>query len=191
MRSIETIRNEHRNLGAVLYSLDQLVAEIEAGKHPDFTVFHGLLTYIDRFLDRFHHPKENEFLFPRVLARDPQAEALVRELGQQHTEGEILFTATLKALSAFEFIGNTEFPAFRDAVGRYTEFERQHARLEEAELLPRAKAVLESDDWAAIDAAFDENQDPMFGTWNNEFSALFEQLVNSLPAPLGLGEVWK
>ena len=191
MRSIEIIRNEHRNLGAVLYSLDQLVIEIENGKQPDFSVFHGLLTYIDRFLDRFHHPKENEFLFPRVLARDPTAEALVRELGQQHTEGEILFAALLKALSAYQFIGDPEFPAFRDAVARYTEFERQHARLEESELLPRAKAVLETSDWKEIDTAFGENQDPMFGTWETEFSALFEQLVNALPAPLGLGEVWK
>ena len=143
------------------------------------------------FLDRFHHPKENEFLFPRVLARDPKAEALVRELGQQHTEGEILFTALLKALSAYEFIGDAEYPAFRDAVGRYTEFEREHAKLEEAELLPRAEAVLESADWKEIDTAFGDNQDPMFGTWENEFSALLDRLVNSLPAPLGLGEVWK
>ena len=192
MRSLAIIRNEHKNLGAVLYSLDRLVEEIEQGRQPDFAVFHGLLTYIDRFLDRYHHPKENEYLFPRLLARAPDCEALIRELGQQHTEGEILFVEMQKALSAFEFVGAAEFDRFRDAVRRYTEFERQHAKLEESEVLPRAEAELEADDWAVIDAAFGENEDPMFSTqWNNEFSALFERLVNSLPAPLGLGDVWK
>ncbi len=192
MRAIQIIKSEHLNLGAVLYSLEKLLEEIDRGKQPEFAVFHGLLTYIDRFLDRYHHPKENEYLFPAVLERAPETESLIRQLGQQHTEGEILFVAMLKALSAWEFSGEAEYPAFRQAVLHYTEFEREHARLEEREILPRAEAVLLAEDWQAIDAAFGENEDPMFGgKWKTEFSSLFEKLVNTLPAPYGLGEVWK
>lgn len=192
MRAIQIIKSEHQNLGATLYSLEKLLEEIDQWKQPDFKVFHGLLTYIDRFLDRFHHPKENEYLFPRLLARAPDCESLIRTLEQQHTEGEILFNAMLKALSAYEFLGDTEYHAFREAVHRYTEFEREHAILEEREILPRAEAALEAEDWAVIDAAFGENEDPMFGTeWKNEFSELFDKLVNTLPAPYGLGKVWK
>lgn len=192
MRALTIIKSEHQNLGAVLYSMEHLVAAIEDGKHPEFGVFHGLFTYIDRFLDRYHHPKENLYLFPRVLARAPDSEALIRELGRQHSEGEELFVEMLKALSAWEFSGAAEFPHFRDTLLNYTAFERKHAKLEESELLPRAREVLEASDWEAIDAAFGENADPMFGkNWNNEFSALFAKLVNDLPAPLGLGEVWK
>ena len=74
----------------------------------------------------------------------------------------------------------------------YTEFEREHARLEEREILPRAEAALQPEDWQVIDAAFGEHEDPMFGgQWQTEFSRLFEKLVNTLPAPYGLGEVWK
>lgn len=192
MNAIAIIKSEHQNLGAVLYSMEKLVEEIEAGKQADFTVFHGLFTYIDRFLDRYHHPKENIYLFPRLLARAPDTESLVRELGQQHTEGEILFVAMLKALSAYEFCGANEFPVFRDAVFEYTSFERAHALKEEREVLPRASEVLNASDWEEIDAAFGENEDPMFGDqWTNEFSKLFKDLVNSLPAPLGLGDAWK
>lgn len=192
MRAIRIIKSEHLNLGAVLYSLEKLLEEIDRGKQPEFAVFHGLLTYIDRFLDRYHHPKENEYLFPAVLKRAPETEALIRQLGQQHTEGEILFVAMLKALSAWEFSGDPEYLAFRKAVLHYTEFEREHARLEEREILPRAEAALQPEDWQVIDAAFGENEDPMFGDkWKTEFSSLFEKLVNTLPAPYGLGEVWK
>lgn len=192
MRAIQIIKSEHQNLGATLYSLEKLLDEIDDWKQPDFKVFHGLLTYIDRFLDRYHHPKENEFLFPRLLARAPDCESLIRKLEQQHTEGEILFNAMLKALSAYEFLGDAEYHNFREAVRRYTEFEREHALLEEREVLPRAEEALEDEDWAEIDAAFGENEDPMFGTeWKNEFSELFDKLVNTLPAPYGLGKVWK
>ena len=71
MRAISIIKSEHKNLGAVLYSLDKLIEEIDDGKQPDFSIFHGLFTYIDRFLDRYHHPKENHYLFPKLLARAP------------------------------------------------------------------------------------------------------------------------
>jgi hemerythrin-like domain-containing protein len=192
MRAIAIIKSEHKNLGAVLYSLEKLIEEIDKGKHPDFTIFHGLLTYLDRFLDRYHHPKENLYLFPKLLERAPDTEALVRELGQQHTEGELLFIEMLKALSAYEFSGAAEFPHFRETVLKYTEFERNHAMKEEKEILPRAKKALLATDWEEIDAAFGENRDPMFGQdWNDEFSGLFDSIVNRLPAPLGLGDDWK
>ena len=192
MRAITIIKSEHKNLGAVLYSLEKLIEEIDNGKHPDFGIFHGLFTYIDRFLDRFHHPKENHYLFPKLLARAPESESIIRELGQQHTEGEILFVEMLKALSAYEFSGGAEFPHFRDTVLKYTEFERRHAQLEEKEILPRAQEALEAADWEEIDAAFEQNEDPIFGKkWDNEFSDLLDRLINRLPAPLGLGDIWK
>jgi hemerythrin-like domain-containing protein len=192
MRALTIIKSEHQNLAAVLFSLEHLIGEIDHDKHPDFSVFHGLFTYIDRFLDRYHHPKENRYLFPRVLARAPESKGLIQELGRQHSEGEKLFVETLKALSAYEFSGAGEFPGFRDSLLKYTAFERAHAQLEDSELLPLARKVLEASDWEAIDAAFGENQDPMFGDrWDSEFSVLFASLVNSLPTPLGLGDAWK
>jgi branched-chain amino acid transport system ATP-binding protein len=192
MQAIVIIKSEHKNLAAVLYSLDKLVIEIDNGKQPDFTVFHGLLTYIDRFLDRYHHPKENDYLFPRLIERAPDSTDLIKELGRQHQQGNELFVEMLKALSAYEFCGEREFPGFRDAVQNYTRFERDHVLIEERDLLPRAQQALEPSDWQEIDAAFGENEDPMFGQkWDNEFSGLLNKLINTLPAPLGLGDVWK
>ena len=74
----------------------------------------------------------------------------------------------------------------------YTQFQRDHADLEEKEILPLAKSALEASDWERIDAAFGENRDPMFTPeWNTEFSNLFDRLITTLPAPVGLGESWK
>ncbi|MFT5657974.1 MAG: branched-chain amino acid transport system ATP-binding protein [Gammaproteobacteria bacterium] len=192
MKTIKIIKSEHRNLASVLYSIEKLIEEIDRDSQPNFAVFHGLFTYIDRFLDRYHHPKENDYLFPRILARAPEAEALIKELGQQHKEGEKLLAEMLKALSAYEFSGETEYPTFREVVLKYTDFERKHAIKEEQELLPIALEALDASDWQEIDQAFGENEDPMFGEqWSGEFSTIFNKLVNELPAPLGLGEKWK
>ena len=192
MQTIKIIKSEHKNLGAVLYSLEKLIEEIDSGKQPDFAIFHGLFTYIDRFLDRFHHPKENDYLFPKVLERAPQSKELIAELGRQHGEGEILFIEVLKALSAYEFSGDSEYAHFRKLVLEYAQFERDHAFKEEREVLPLAKEVLRAEDWQAIDNAFEENEDPMFGNkWSSEFSSMFKKLVSELPAPIGLGSAWQ
>jgi branched-chain amino acid transport system ATP-binding protein len=192
MQSIAIIKNEHRNLGAVLYSLDRLVEQIEEGKQPKFEVFHGLLTYIDRFLDRFHHPKENDYLFPALRRRVPASAAVLDELEQQHRDGERMFNDVLKALSAYEFAGDKEFAAFRDAVYRYTKFEKEHALKEEREVIPLAEEKLEQEDWEVIDAAFSGNRDPMFGKVPSRlFNKLHRDIVAAVPAPFGLGAQWK
>ena len=150
------------------------------------------LINLDRFLDRYHHPKENNFLFPAILRRVPESKPVLQEIGQQHKEGEDLFVDMLKALSAYEFAGDSEYPAFRDAVHRYTRFEREHAQREERDVLPLAEAHLQADDWKAIDAAFNDNRDPMFGRERSElFEKLHRDVVALVPAPVGLGAPWK
>lgn len=192
MKSLAVIRNEHRSLGAALFCLKKLVEQVENGKHPDFKVFHGLLLYIDRFLDRYHHPKENEYLFPAVLKRNPDLAPTIEELGRQHQQGEKLFVKVLKSLSAFECTGQTEFQNFKQTVEEYASFEYEHAHKEEKEILPVAEKTLSEQDWSEIDAAFLDHQDPMFGDKPTaEFSELYRQIVSIVPAPLGLGEAWK
>jgi len=192
MKSLAVIRNEHRSLGAALFCLKKLVEQVENGKHPDFKVFHGLLLYIDRFLDRYHHPKENEYLFPAVLKRNPDLAPTIEELGRQHHQGEKLFIEVLKSLSAFECNGQTEFQNFKQTVEEYASFEYEHAHKEEKEILPVAEKTLSEQDWSKIDAAFLDHQDPMFGDKPTaEFSELYRQIVSIVPAPLGLGEAWK
>ena len=99
MKTVKIIKSEHRNLAAILYTMEKLIEEIDNGKHPDFAIFHGLFTYIDRFLDRYHHPKESSHLFPRVMQKSPESKELIVKLGQQHAEGERMFIDMLKALS--------------------------------------------------------------------------------------------
>jgi hemerythrin-like domain-containing protein len=67
--------------------------------------------------------------------------------------------------------------AFLEAVAAYAEFHWQHMRREEQELLPLAERHLGVADWAAIDAAFEENPD---------FDKLFSRIVRLAPAPVGV-----
>ncbi len=193
MQTLTIIKNEHRNLSVLLHCLDRLVDEIDKhGKQPDFRAFHAIMYYIDAFLDTYHHPKENEHLFPALRRRSPDSEQVLNELEQDHVEGERLAVQMLKALSVYEFQGQSAFDAFRDTVRQYLQFEREHAMREEREVLPRAEATLLESDWKEIDAKFSNHEDPLFGDKpRKEFGALLEIIANIAPPPYGVGAEWK
>lgn len=192
MKSLTIIKNEHRNLGAVLFSMEKLVEEIEDGKQPQFKVFHGLLTYMDRFLNEYHHPKEDRYLFPALRIRSPEITTVLDERAQEHHDGEHWLAQVLKALSAYEALGDSELPGFSATLRRYIEFERNHAINEEKFILPLARDKLQPEDWERIDAAFADNEDPLFGDARRVgFEELYSILAAMVPAPHGLGPEWR
>ena len=54
--------------------------------------------------------------------------------------------------------------------------------------MPLAQKYLTADDWAAIDAAFLDHEDPLLGTdARKEFTGLFRRIVSLAPPPIGVG----
>lgn len=145
MKAISIIQAEHRNLGAVLTCFGWLVGEIEKkDTEPDFCVCHAIVHYLDSFLDRFHHPKEEEFLFPAICRRYPKAEQFVEGVRGEHLEDAELLKELGTALSVYESSATPAFTTFLNAARHYIDFERQHVYKEERELLPLARE--QSDD---------------------------------------------
>ena len=74
------------------------------------------------------------------------------------------------------------------AVNRYVAFYLEHMRIEETELLPLAEAALGADDWAALDAAFIANRDPLSGHEADEvYRPLFRKILRLLPGSSSVG----
>ena len=182
------LQTEHRRYSAVLHCLDNLIREAEeTGRPPDFELLHAILDYVGQFLDRFHHPKEDEFLFPLLKKRCPDAKRLLADLARQHLEGYTMMAELGQLLESYELDGEGAFAAFRDATRAYIDFERAHLKLEEQKVLPLARRYLTEADRARIDAAFTANQDPLFGeARRREFQALYTTIVQLAPEPYGL-----
>lgn len=183
------IRAEHRALVAVLDSLTALVAEIRDGRMTaDFGLFWSMIYYIEAFPDQFHHPKENDWLFARLRLRTHEADALVTDLVRQHEQEEAALGCLRRWLGNFEAGVPGSLEQLEQTIRTYAEFSWKHLRAEEHELMPIAEAHLTSADWDDIAAAFSENGDPLVGKHEGErFIALFRQIVEQAPAPIGLG----
>ena len=191
-KAIGIIYDEHRSISAVLSGLRSLTEMARNPEvRPDFAVFRAMIYYIDAFPERMHHPKEDEHLFARLLQRDPGAQPLIDDLKAEHREGAKLVRDLEQALLAYEQNWPAGIERFAAVVELYANFHWNHMRREERDLIPRAEKALQAEDWAAIEAAFAGNSDPIADLNEKDFAALYQRILNLAPAPIGLGDRWK
>jgi hypothetical protein len=85
-------------------------------------------------------------------------------------------------------MGEPRRAAFEAAAERYVSFYLAHMGTEENLVLPAAQKHLQAQDWAELDAAFLANRDPLTGHEpDQEYRPLFTRILNTAPAPIGLG----
>lgn len=187
--ALDIISDEHRALAAMLRSIAMLVALANReGTLPDFAALRAMMIYIDEFPERLHHRKESELLFPRVRLRAPELAAVLDQLDREHAAGEKAIRELEHALIAYEVLGKSRQSEFENAVQRYSEFYMHHMSVEESEVLPAARRLLDADDWRVLDAAFAAHRDPLTGHEPEEtYKQLFSRILMITPAPVGLG----
>ncbi len=191
-RSITILHNEHRSISAVLHGLKELARLAQDAKvKPDFRVFRAMLRYIDEYPERLHHPKEDRYLFAKLLERAPQTRPLVGRLTSEHEEGARLVRELERSLLFFEEGWPAGAREFQQTAEKYAQFHWDHMRIEEKELIPLAEQHLTAEDWKWVDDAFAGNMDPIADLGEKDFEKLFSRIVSLAPAPVGLGEPWK
>ena len=187
MEALRIITEEHQNLWRIATTLDMVADEIDGGGKVEAPFFTSVFDYIDQFMDRAHHAKEDEFLFRLLRERSPEAAAILDRLQAEHRNGpENLRDLRVKLASTAA--GGDNNAAFTAALRNYTQGMRSHVRSEEKDAMPLAREVLTADDWAEIDRAFLDNDDPLFGAKARaEFRELFHRIVSLAPESVGLG----
>jgi hemerythrin-like domain-containing protein len=151
----------------------------------------AMLRYIDEFPEKQHHPKEDRFLFARLLARLPSAQPLIDDLQAEHVNGVQRMRELERSLLFLEDRWPHGARGFREQVDDYANFHWGHMRKEEEKLMPLAEQHLSADDWRLIEEAFAANHDPLAGLQEKNFQAMFSRIAALAPAPVGLGDPWK
>jgi hemerythrin-like domain-containing protein len=188
--ALQTIRDEHASLAAMLQSMRLMV---QKGPSDDrrqfFDVLRGMLFYIDEFPERLHHPKESNLLFPKVVKLAPKVMGAVDKLERDHMRSEKAVRDLQHLLLAWELLGPGRRAAFEEAVGHDIDAYLAHMNLEENIILPEAERCFSEEDWRLLDAAFAENADPLTGQYRptEAYEKLFSLIVTRAPSPIGLG----
>ncbi len=186
--AIATIKMEHRALGAVLHMLQELLRTVVTNYgSPEFGLLSAALYYIDDFQERCHHPKEDKYLFKSLSAATSEFDGVINGLQAAHVSGAHAVSQLHRYLVRYQGGVSHGLETFRAAVDAYATQMYEHMRCEE-DLLERSRDVIGEPEWARIAAAFDENDDPLFG--NNrreEFGRLYHRIAVLAPRKLKQG----
>lgn len=185
-KALTIIHDEHRALGAVVHGLLYFAQKAAEGEEPNFKLLWTMIRYISEFPQTFHHPKEERLIFDLLVKRTRAADNVIGELREQHHDDLELIAAIRSSLGDLEG-GAAVAQKFYDNVRRFSELTWRHMDTEEKVLIPLASEHLTEADWREISESFEANQDPRLGPLASEhFEKMFDQIVNSAPAPIGL-----
>jgi len=188
--ALRIIREEHAALAALLRSMALLVRDARRrNRTPDFRVLRAMLFYVDEYPERLHHVKESTMLFPRLRECTPAANAVLARLDREHKSGGARIRDLEHKLIAWELLGEARREVFERSLDDYVTFYLEHMRIEEAEVLPLAETHFGEADWLMLERAFGANRDPLVAPGpETPYVELFRTIVNTTPAPYGLGE---
>ena len=180
---IRSLLDDHRNVAGLLNLLERRLdtVENESAGHADIELMRDIMTYMTRFPDHTHHPKEDR-MFERMRTGELTPETgqtidkLLREHGALAKKGEAFRRALLRTDDAGGDPRRTLLEMGRD----YVQFLRYHMRLEEETVFAEAETLLDDTDWSEVEDAFKARTDPVFGpVVDGEFRALYQHIQNN------------
>ncbi|WP_366945188.1 ATP-binding cassette domain-containing protein [Zoogloea sp.] len=187
MEALRIIKDEHRNLWRLAITLDQVIEEMQQANKVDPAFITSVLDYFEHFMDGCHHRKEDEHLFRLLRLRSDSATPLLDRLQAEHRNAPHNLAALRQQL-ADTAAGRSTVGGLTEALRLYLNDQKAHIRAEEQDIYPLAREVLTPADWAEIDAAFLDNDDPIFGSAARaEFRELFHKVASLAPVSVGLG----
>ncbi len=177
--ALSIVRDEHRRLGAVVRALEYLARDATHREiDPDHRLLTLILDFIEAFPNRFHHPKEDEYLFAALRRRTSAANAILDELEAEHASEAKLVDELRRLLSPHDRGDAARREAFAAAVARYADHHRNHARKEEEIVMPLAERTLRAGDWRRILDAFEAEESRRIG---EEFRKLLSLIMRLAP----------
>lgn len=177
MKATQELMNEHEGILAMLGILESIKNKVAAGEAFPGSDMERIVEFLVIFVDKCHHGKEEEFLFPAL-----EAAGIAKEGGpigvmlHEHEHGRRLIADIRKSMG-----GTTpavpDTKAFQHGVEAYSALLRQHIAKENDVLFPMADNILSSDADNELFARFEQLEAERIGIGKHEeFHALLDAL---------------
>jgi hemerythrin-like domain-containing protein len=162
IKFIELLREEHRDMEALLLVMERELSIFDRQGRPDYAVLQAVIDYFRDYPDCSHHPKE-DMLFEKLRARSPATAEGVGDLEAEHRD-EARRLRLVDDMVQSILLDHEIMPrqAFDDAVRDFIAHERSHIAMEERLLFPAAAKALRPEDWAQIESRWKDTEASLF-----------------------------
>lgn len=186
MKPTEILSREHRAIELALDTLERLAAAARQSSRIDRNASEELLEFFTAFADRMHHEKEEQVLFPRMIAHGlPRNFGPIAVMLNEHDQGRAA-VQKLRAVLAGADAGGETAARFAVVAAEYVELLRDHIAKEDDVLFPMGEGMLSDAERESAVAAFAKIEHDTLGAGGREARmAAIEQLASRLGVPVG------
>jgi hemerythrin-like domain-containing protein len=179
MKPTEELKAEHEGILVILDVLDRISEKIIAGVTLPVEHLEQIIEFLQIFVDKCHHGKEEDILFPAMVeAGIPVADGPISVMLSEHDRGR-RFTGEMKTLLQSHRSGGAGSPlmVLTTPALQYTDLLRSHIWKENNVLFPLADEELSEEKQEVIAREFEKLERERIGVGRHEaFHAMLEDL---------------
>lgn len=177
MRSTEELKREHIHIKGALRVLEAVAGRMERGEPVPAGDIEGLLEFLSVYADKCHHAKEEDCLFPALLAKGmPREGGPIGIMLEEHVTGRDCIRRMREA------VAGGDHPAFARAARSYVALLVDHIDKEDDMLFPMADDTLSRDEDLRLSQAFQAFEIERIGAGRHDE---LEQRIARLEASYG------
>lgn len=178
MKATDELRREHQGIELMLNILQAVSTRLKQGQPVAPDHLGGIIEFLTVFVDRCHHGKEEDFLFPALEAAGvPREGGPIGVLLKEHEEGRALVSRLKDALAALQSGGASNEAGVQAIVDEYVALLSQHIVKENTVLFPMTDEKLDANSDMQLANAFERLEKERIGVGKHEeFHALLHRL---------------
>jgi hemerythrin-like domain-containing protein len=150
------LRRQHQNILAIAGILDQLLDDAPGAAPPDYDALADCVRFIRLYADALHHGKEEDLLFPELVARGmPNDQGPVGVMLHEHALGRGFAKAMAEALPDARGGDAAAARRLADAGRSYAHLIREHIMKEDQVLFEMADQMIDAPACRRLCTAYD------------------------------------
>lgn len=180
MATTDVLKEEHAGIKTMLRILGEVCNRLEAGEEVDTEHLEDIVDFLKVFVDKCHHAKEEDLLFPAMEeAGIPREGGPIGVMLAEHEEGRACIGRMVEAIRDLHQWGGDGAVRFVANARRYTALLLNHIDKEDNVLYPVAEARLSPERLAKLADGFEEVEETRIGHGKHEE---FHRMIDRLAA---------
>jgi hemerythrin-like domain-containing protein len=169
MKATEDLKKEHEGIELMLQVLQTVADKFKRGERVSPEHLDGILEFLSIFVDKCHHGKEEEFLFPALeSAGIPHYDGPIGVMLNEHEQGRKLVTRLKDTVTSYKSGDNMIMTSAHLILNEYVALMSQHITKENAVLFPMADDKLDEAENAKLLKAFEQLEKERIGPGKHE-----------------------
>jgi hemerythrin-like domain-containing protein len=186
MSLVETLTSEHHLIRDYVDKI-QVAAEVYGwGERPSQEFFEAMFKFSNNFIEKYHHIKEEEVLFPYLVEKlGGELDDQFRALENQHRQARMAMNELQRCLKGYLKGDDTQTFIFWRSLGDYTSFLRAHLNRENHMFFPLVEQELKRSEREEMENRFKEEEDKLGENYLTECQATLNKMTEILERHYG------